>query len=507
MKDTGFARLRPRLEQAAKLHQRGEHARAIELYRALLAEAPELPPLLNLLGLALVQRGAVAEGLQHLNKAVHLAPNFADAWLNLAFARYESGDRDGAMAAYRTLLRLVPNHLTGLLSLASLSATGGLTETVTLLRKATEVAPDRALPWLRLRRAYLALGNSAGVAEVDRRLAQLNLRTAEEHVEAGNIELAERRPAEAMAHFRKAAELEPGLAAAVVGLGDALAQAEQYPAAAEAFRRATQLAPRRSSAWISLGTTLLAMKERDGAALAFEEALTREESPIARHLLKAARGNEDGGDVTPPEYIKWRYEQRALGFNKVIEQLGSVLPQTIGGLLTTLAPQGFRNALDLGCGTGICSEMLRPRCQRLVGLDLSHAMLTVARATMRYDDLIEREAVSYLAATTESYDLILTVDMLPHVGDLSPLIGQVRQHLLPEGLFVATVQQAEHGQPPAKGYALQLSGNYVHAPSYLESVAQANGLQPVHVADVVLPRDKDRPGRGTLAAFRAPPDR
>ena len=39
-----------------------------------------------LLGLALVQDGAVGEGLQHLNEAVRLAPNFGDAWLNLAFS-------------------------------------------------------------------------------------------------------------------------------------------------------------------------------------------------------------------------------------------------------------------------------------------------------------------------------------------------------------------------------------------------------------------------------------
>ena len=50
------------------------------------------------------------------------------------------------------------------------------------------------------------------------------------------------------------------------------------------------------------------------------------------------------------------------------------------------AAAGSRTALDLGCGTGLCGPLVKPRVERLDGVDLSGAMLDRARATGVYDD-------------------------------------------------------------------------------------------------------------------------
>jgi predicted TPR repeat methyltransferase len=499
--DTGFARIKSSLEAAARLHQSGQRARAIEIYRALLAEAPRLPPLLNLLGLALVQDGNVDQGLRYLSKAVRLAPDFAEAWLNLAFARYEAEDRDGAVDAYRQVLKLQPNHLTALLSFASLTGETDTTEAVTLLRRAVQVAPDRALPWLRLRRACLFLGDLAGVAETERQIAQVGLKTAEELVEGGHIELMQGRPGEAIARFAGARKLQPGSAVAALGLGEALLLNRDFPAALREFNEAAALAPRRSSTWIGIGRALLAMGNREEAAYAFRQALDREEGDVQRHLLSAALGQPTA--ATPADYLKWHYNPRAASYEAKLRALGYDLPEQVGALLRALHPGRFANALDLGCGTGLTGAVLRPLASRMVGLDASLAMLNMARATRRYDDLIEQEALSYLAGTRELFDLIVAADVLIHVGDLAPVFREIAEHLQPSGLFIATFEHPKNAVGDADSVLLGMTATFTHGEGHVRAAAGAAGLQAVHWAAVALPRESG-PAPGTLAAFRLP---
>ena len=502
MADTDFARIKSSLEAAARLHQSGQRARAIEIYRALLAEAPRLPPLLNLLGLAMVQDGKVADGLRHLTKAVRLAPEFGDAWLNLAFARYEAQDREGAVAAYRKVLELQPSHLPALLSLASLVGETDTTETVALLRRAVQAAPDRALPWLRLRRACLFLGDVAGVAETERQIDHVGLKTTEELVEGGHIELMEGRLAEATAHFRRARQLQPGSALAALGLGEALLRHRDYRGGAlREFDHAVSLAPRRSTPWIGIGRAQLAMGQRDAAAHALRQAIDREEGAVQRHLLSAALGQAT--PAAPIESLKWHYNPRAAAYDTVQHTLGYAVPEQVDALLRAQSSDQFANVLDLGCGTGLLGAVLRPFARRLIGLDASLAMLNMARATRRYDDLIEQEAMAYLAGTRESFDLIVAAEMLIHVGDLAPIFRQIAEHLTPGGVFFATFEQPENAAADADNVTLLTTGSFAHGEGHVRAAVGAAGLEPVHWASVALPRDSG-PAAGTLAAFRRP---
>jgi len=497
--DQGFARVRPRLEEAARLHQTGQRSRAIALYRSLLSDAPQLPPLLNLFGLALVQDGAVAEGLQQLSQAVRLAPGYPDAWLNLAFARYEAQDRDGAVEAYRTLLKLQPSHVVALLSLASLTAESDAIGSVALLRRATQAAPDLALPWLRLRRACYLLGDPAGVAEADQQVARIGLKSAEELVEAGNIELMQNNTRQAVALLTRARQQQPGFPPAALALGEALLQEQDYPSALRALQEAAALAPRRSTPWTMLGRVHLAMGQRREAADAFRQALEREESAVSRHLLAAALGETT--TAAPLDYVVWRYRHRAVNYDQYLRDLGNEIPARVGALLRKLATARFENAIDLGCGTGLVAEELRPLVRRLVGLDPSLAMLNQAQRTRRYDDLIEQEAVAYLQGTRERFDLALAIDMLIYLGDLAPLFNQVMEHLEQGGLFVITFEHPEDDAAPGD-FALQASGSYVHSVDYVRRIARATGFEPESWDPVELPREPGKPRRGTLAALR-----
>ncbi|HEU6443189.1 MAG TPA: metalloregulator ArsR/SmtB family transcription factor, partial [Microvirga sp.] len=51
-------------------------------------------------------------------------------------------------------------------------------------------------------------------------------------------------------------------------------------------------------------------------------------------------------------------------------------------VLEALGPKPIRDLVDLGTGTGRMLQLLAPRASRTVGLDASHAMLSVARANL-----------------------------------------------------------------------------------------------------------------------------
>ena len=501
MEDTGFPELRARIEAAARLHKSGQRAIAISAYRQLLQQAPRLPPLLNLLGLALVQEGEVQQGLQYLSKAVRLAPEFGDAWLNLAFARFEAQDRDGAAAAYRQVLTIQPNHVSALLSLASLLSDADAVEAVVLLRRAVAASPDRALPWLRLRRACLLLGDLAGAAEASKQIERLELRAPEELVEGGNFDLMQGRLPEAVAQFDAALKLQPGLASAALGKGEALLLQKDYAGALEALGRAAALAPLRSTTWLTMGSVHLARGERREAAQAFRQALDREDGPLQRYLHEITSGELP---ATPPiEYLRWRYNARAATYDAYQRTLGNSIVESVGAALVASLAGTVDNALDLGCGTGLIGAVLRPLTRRMIGLDASLAMLKQAQATHRYDDLIEQEAIAYLASTSEKFDAIVAVEMAIHCGDLQPLFEQVAAHLAPGGLFLATFAQPVDGGVSDKRAVLQIGAAFAHAESEVRARAAASGLDVERWESITMPREFG-PSAGSLAVFRAP---
>ena len=93
----------------------------------------------------------------------------------------------------------------------------------------------------------------------------------------------------------------------------------------------------------------------------------------------------------------------------------------------------FASVLDLGCGTGLCGPLLKPRPERLTGIDLAAGMLERARAHGVYDRLERAEVVAWLEANRETFDLIVSVDVLIYIGDLERLFAGARRALASGG--------------------------------------------------------------------------
>lgn len=93
-------------------------------------------------------------------------------------------------------------------------------------------------------------------------------------------------------------------------------------------------------------------------------------------------------------------------------------------------------AADLGCGTGRTAAWLRSRgVQRIDGVDLTPAMLDVARGRGIHERLVEADvrATGLEAAT---YDAVVSSLVDEHLPELTPLYVEARRLVSPGGAFV-----------------------------------------------------------------------
>ena len=153
---------------------------------------------------------------------------------------------------------------------------------------------------------------------------------------------------------------------------------------------------------------------------------------IDRLLAAAAPGAEAGGTV------KALYLLRASGYDQAADR--SAAEAAFRRLLKPVALPRLATALDLGCGTGWAGRLLRRGgfAGRLIGVDLSAAMLAVARSKGLYDLLLEADLHDALAATGERPDLVVMAWVSAHLNfdQMCRLIVAIERILAPGGLFL-----------------------------------------------------------------------
>jgi predicted O-linked N-acetylglucosamine transferase (SPINDLY family) len=175
---------------------------------------------LNSLGVALRERGMLAEATECFRRAVNLHPSSIVSQFNFGDTLRMLGRFAEAESVLRVLLQQNPALVDAMVSLAdALIGQGHLAEAEALTRDALLRAPDSAL-------AHFCLGN------VLRSASRLD---------------------EARASFERAVIAAPQFAAAHDNLGSVLQQLSQVAPAERAHREAIRLAPDDANAYINLG--------------------------------------------------------------------------------------------------------------------------------------------------------------------------------------------------------------------------------------------------------------
>ncbi|MCH9673398.1 MAG: sulfotransferase [Gammaproteobacteria bacterium] len=149
------------LTTALHYHQSGGIDQAAHIYRSILAQQPDEPDALHLLGICHHQRGDIAEAIQCLSRAVKARPDDPQFQNNYGEALRAAGDLAGAEEAYRTAWALSPDAGQPLNNLGVvLRERGELEAALEVFERAHQVAPQVPEPQLNMGEIFLQLGRS-----------------------------------------------------------------------------------------------------------------------------------------------------------------------------------------------------------------------------------------------------------------------------------------------------------------------------------------------------------
>jgi predicted TPR repeat methyltransferase len=431
------------LGRAIHLHQLGRLDEAEPLYVQVLEALPAFSDALHYYGMLHHERGRTEEGIALLEKAVQHSPDDVEASNNLGNLYLLNGRPEEAELRFLEVLRVAPDAVSTRFNYGMLLLSAGrIDESIDALERTLAQVDD---------------------ADVRRGLGEAYLR--------------KKRFVEACGMLEKAVALRPDDAELVRLSSHAHEQTLDFYERTLAPESVVQTHLRR---WLNLAPA----------------------HPIACHALAA-----HSGMGAPPrcseEYVRRTFDQFADSFDEVLGRLGYCGVSLSMEALEQASPMpsanaGLLNVLDAGCGTGALGPLIRPRCQHLVGVDLSPRMLDKAKGRQVYDELVEADLESFLSKSVnaERFDVVVCADTLVYFGDLSRLFEAVVHALVPGGLFVFTVELLDD-RSDAAGHALVRQGRYQHTQVYLRAELESAGaavLDARRVTSLRRENQQDIPG-------------
>lgn len=257
--------LRARLIEALGHHQRGDLATAERAYREIIRQAPRCFDAVHLLGVALIGRGALGEGIERLREAIAIDGAQGNARVSLARALLDTRESRAALDCCNELVVMQPkNAESWFLRGNALQQLDAHAEAVASYGQALSLQPH-----------FPAALNNQGHS----------LRCLK----------APRRSIEA---FERAIALQPSYPLALNNRGLALLDLKRVPEALHSFDAALALQPAFPEALANRGAALLAMKRFADAGRTFERLLqlAPDFGGAAGHLLYARRNCCDWRD-------------------------------------------------------------------------------------------------------------------------------------------------------------------------------------------------------------------
>jgi len=268
-----------------------------------------------------------------------------------------------------------------------------------------------------------------------------------------------------------------------------------HAAAAELLLGALELTPQWAMGWFRLGEMQQAAGASDLAAQAWRVSLQLD--PTDRQgaaLYLQLIGKAPVSDALPSAFVETLFDHYAGSFDEsLVDKLGYRLPELLDQAIRTARPGRFPLALDLGCGTGLMGQRLRPIAGRLEGYDISTGMLKRARAKGVYDFLGKADLQDFSYAGPKA-ELVTVADVFIYVGALDGMVKTIAGLLAEDGLLAFSVERLSG----SGDFVLLSSRRYAHSETYVREILAANGFSILSLETTVIRQDRREPVDGLV---------
>jgi predicted TPR repeat methyltransferase len=476
---------------------------AISDYQQAIQLNPQSTTAYNNLAFLLIKQGQLQQAKQHAEHAITLNSQDGESHYNLGLIALKENNPELAITELRNTLLLNPHHLQARYTLAQQLQTGmpeDLDEAITHYESILAAQPDFTDALVNYASALLMQNNDKEALKTFYRALDIDSEHYEANYNLGCALLQQQALNPALEHFIKALGKKP-TPEAYYNIGVIYSYQDRHGDAISYLKKAIEFDPLYFAAYNNLGTVYLKIEELNKAIENFSAALKIQpyNEEIA-YILSALR-QEKTPDRAPKNYVEHLFDQYAPSFDKhLLEHLKYETPKVLHEAVMTQIRDNLhlRKVLDLGCGTGLAGALFKDLASPLIGVDLSSQMIATLQEKTLYDELIVGDLEDALR-DHKNNELIIASDVLPYIGDLSPLFHAVQQALTPDGLFAFTIEIAP---PDIRSYSLQTSIRYAHSPRYIEQLAAQNQLTLLSQSKITLRLQRNQPLFGLLYILR-----
>lgn len=268
---------------------------AVQAFRTVLHDQPELATVQYLLGQAYQLNGETSLAKESFERAVALYPDQVDAKRSLAVLESKSGRHQQARARLDDLLKQRPDDLAALDMLMTLDLVTknwkGAEQTLARLR---QLSGENALAFLAEGRFYEAQRRLTEAGKAYERAVAAAPNEPEPLLSLLKLEVAQGQITRAKARLESilAARVDHPFAHGL--LGEVLALAGQREAAAQEYREAVRLNPRWMTPWLKWATLALSEHKPDQAVQIVEDGLKVNPESEELYMLLASTHAEEG---------------------------------------------------------------------------------------------------------------------------------------------------------------------------------------------------------------------
>ena len=228
----------------------------------------------NDMGLVLAGIGKYDQAIRHFSQAVHIKPDYADAYYNLANALKTQGRIEDAIENYRKALRLKPDFADAYYNLGNtLKIKGLVEEAIDNYQHALQLKPDFAKAYNNLGNALKDQGDFDSAIECYMRAIDVSPNFANAYNNFGSALQIQGQLDSAIEKFQIALRLKPDYADACYNLGHVLQCQGRFEAAIEKYHHALKLKPDFARAYNNLGNALHSLGRIEPAIENYQYAL------------------------------------------------------------------------------------------------------------------------------------------------------------------------------------------------------------------------------------------
>ncbi len=270
---------------------------------------------MGVLGACLRANGEIAEGLDVLNRAIELNPNYAEALMNRGLIRLIQENKPEASSDLELAHRLKP-HIKQIWDLVV-----GLkveaqeySAAIVLLIDMIEIDPENEKSFSLLATCNQKADDNALAVKSFEKVLEVKPGSASTHVNLGIALTKQGETKKAIDNFKKALAIRPDFAEAYNNMGNTLKEQSKLENAIEAYNKALAIKPDYAEAYNNVGKLYYDNSEYEKAKVAYQKAISLNSSynKLGLSLTLQMLGNYKEAI----EAVVWRVNQKSEQFEK-----------------------------------------------------------------------------------------------------------------------------------------------------------------------------------------------